>query len=81
MPSSSVRNAINAGLRVLPRCEAITTQAEEGDELRVDFSTGDFWNLTRGTHMQFIPLGEIQRGIVERGGWRAAFMERLIAFH
>jgi 3-isopropylmalate/(R)-2-methylmalate dehydratase small subunit len=79
MPGSSVRNAVNAGLKVLPRCPDVTQMAEQGDELRVDFATGAFFNLSRGHEAHFTPLGNVPRRIIALGGWRSAFSDRLNA--
>lgn len=77
VPSGSRRNAVNAGLRTLPRCPGATDEATTGDLLEVDFATGVFRNLTRGTERRWPPLAEELRRVVEIGGWEAAFRARL----
>jgi 3-isopropylmalate/(R)-2-methylmalate dehydratase small subunit len=78
MPYSSVRNGVNAGLRFMPHCPQITQLVQDGDELVVDFETGHFQNITRNVAAQFKPLDPYLRGIVEGGGWKHAFRQRLM---
>ncbi len=77
IPSGSRRNAVNAGLRVLPACPGATAEAVTGDELEVDFAEGVFRNRTRGTERRWPPLPPPLRAIIEAGGWEAAFRARL----
>jgi len=78
MQRGSFRNAINAGVPFLTHCTGVTTQAETGDELEVDFETGSFTNVTRGLTLQFTPLDAQLRSIIALGGWRA-HLERRVA--
>lgn len=77
IPRGSYRNAINAGLPFLPHCDGVTKECETGDELRVDFSTGVFENLTRGTRKSYEPVPKEQRDIIALGGWTATFAKRI----
>jgi 3-isopropylmalate/(R)-2-methylmalate dehydratase small subunit len=77
IPRGSYRNAINAGLPFLSRCESVTAECETGDELRVNFSTGLFENLTRGTRKNYEPLSATQRDIIALGGWKPMFTVRI----
>lgn len=77
IPRGSLRNAVNAGVQTLPHCPNVTTESETGDELEVDFATGRFRNLTRGTERLYAPLPQELRAIVEIGGWDANFARRL----
>ena len=77
IPRGSFRNAINAGLPFLTGCDGATDEADTGDELEVDFRTGAFRNLTRGTKRRFRPLDAQLLAIVEAGGWRANLERRL----
>ena len=77
IPRGSFRNAINAGLPFLTGCAGVTGEVETGDELEVDFRSGAFRNLTRGTERRFRPLDARLRDIVEAGGWRPSLERRL----
>ena len=77
MPRGSFRNAINAGLPFLSGCSDVGAACETGDMLDVDFATGRFANVTRGTVLQFKPLPEELRAIVAVGGWKEHFRRRL----
>ena len=77
IPRGSFRNAINAGLPFLSGCEGVTGEVETGDELEVDFRTGEFRNLTRGVARRFRPLDARLQAIVEAGGWRPNLERRL----
>lgn len=77
IPRGSFRNAINAGLPFLAGCRAVTNDVETGDDLEVDFKTGEFRNATRGLLRRFEPLDVRLQAIIEAGGWQANFRKRL----
>lgn len=77
MQRGSFRNAINAGLPFLANCAGVTRHVETGDELEVNFETGEFRNLTRGETLRFQPLDAKLRGIISLGGWRAHLEQRV----
>lgn len=77
VPRGSFRNAINAGIPFLAPCPGVTKMCETGDELEVDFSTGQMRNLTRGTTHQFQPIEPELRTIIEQGGWAEHVKKRL----
>jgi 3-isopropylmalate/(R)-2-methylmalate dehydratase small subunit len=79
IPRGSYRNAINAGLAFLSGCTGVTGLCETGDELEVDFETGRFTNVTRGTETRYAPLPAELRAIVAVGGWKENFRRRLAA--
>ena len=79
IPRGSYRNAVNAGLPLLPHCEAVSTECETGDVLRVDFSSGLFENLSRNTRRQYEPLDPQLLHTISLGGWKPMAMERLRA--
>jgi 3-isopropylmalate/(R)-2-methylmalate dehydratase small subunit len=79
IPRGSLRNAVNAGLPFLPHCDNVTAECETGDRLRVNFSTGLFENLTRGTSKQYEPLDKMLLEIVAAGGWETTFAKRAAA--
>ena len=77
IPRGSFRNAINAGLPFLPGCEGVTGEVETGDDLVVNFETGELRNLSRGTISHYRPLDAQLRSIIAVGGWRANLEKRL----
>jgi 3-isopropylmalate/(R)-2-methylmalate dehydratase small subunit len=79
IPRGSLRNAVNAGVPILPHCPEVTKHVETGDELEVNFATGRFTNCTRGATLQFEPLDPKLREIIAIGGWRSALERRIAA--
>jgi 3-isopropylmalate/(R)-2-methylmalate dehydratase small subunit len=79
IPRGSLRNAVNAGVPILPHCPDVTKHVETGDELEVDFATGRLHNRTRGETLQFAPLEAALREIIAIGGWRPALEKRIAA--
>jgi len=77
IPSGSYRNAINAGLPLLPRCPNVLADVSQGDILRVDFASGHFLNETQNIERCFEPLPEPIRAIIAAGGWKDCFRARL----
>ncbi len=77
IPRGSFRNAINAGLPFLAGCRGVTNDVETGDDLEVDFKTGEFRNVTRNLSRRFQPLDVRLQAIVEAGGWQANLRKRL----
>ena len=63
IPRGSYRNAINAGLPFLPNCPSVTTLVENGDQLKVDFETGLFQNLSKGKSYNFKPIDQKLRSL------------------
>ena len=68
MPFLAYRAAIGCGLRVMTDCAGVTNWVETGDELEVDFATGDFINHSRDVRRRFSPVPETLRDIVTLGG-------------
>lgn len=79
IPRGSLRNAVNAGVPILPACPEVTSHCETGDELEVDFATGRFANRTRGEERRFEPLAKALLEIIAIGGWRPALQKRIAA--
>jgi len=77
IPRGSLRNAINAGLPLLPACPGVSQCVESGDEVEVDFRSGRVRNLTRNTEQWFEPLPQALLEIVMAGGWEPALKRRL----
>jgi hypothetical protein len=61
----------------MTHCDGVTKECETGDQLRVDFSTGIFENLTRGTQKTYQPLSREHLGIIAQGGWKPMFAKRI----
>jgi 3-isopropylmalate/(R)-2-methylmalate dehydratase small subunit len=79
VPRGSLRNAVNAALPILPDCPGVTQKVSQGDELEVDFTTGQGRNLTRGDAWTYPPLAPELLAIIREGGWEANFRKRLSA--
>ncbi|WP_342240573.1 3-isopropylmalate dehydratase [Inquilinus sp. OTU3971] len=77
IPRGSLRNAVNAGLPLLPHCRGITERVETGDELEVDFASGEMINHTRQWTGRYQPLPAFLLDIVAAGGWEASLRDRL----
>jgi 3-isopropylmalate/(R)-2-methylmalate dehydratase small subunit len=65
------RNAINVGL---PAVVCDTSAIDDGDELDLDLAGGKLSNVTKGTTLEFPPLPEVMRRILDEGGL-AAFVK------
>ena len=61
------RNAINIGLPIL-ECPEAASDITEGDEIEVNFSTGEIFNITNGHRYRARPLPEFVLRIAEAGG-------------
>ncbi len=77
IPRGSFRNAINAGLPFLAPCPNVTQLCATGDDLEVDFSSGEMRNLTRGETHRFTPIEPELRAIIAKGGWKEHVKQRL----
>jgi 3-isopropylmalate/(R)-2-methylmalate dehydratase small subunit len=77
IPRGSFRNAINAGVPFLTGCIGVTSECETGDELRVDFATGVFENLTRNRRIVYQPLPPQLLDTIAIGGWQPMVMRRI----
>ncbi len=60
------RNSINIGLKVLECRE--TERIDDGDELRVDYDSGEIVNLSKGERYRFNPIPDFLKEIIDRGG-------------
>ncbi len=65
------RNAINIGLPIL-ECEDAVKGLKQGDEVEVDFATGEIKNLTTGKEFKAQPFPAFIQDIIESGGLIAA---------
>jgi 3-isopropylmalate/(R)-2-methylmalate dehydratase small subunit len=62
------RLAIYSGVPLLEITQAVQDMMGNGDQLRVDFKTGDITNLTQKTHANVKPLPDFLIQIVQAGG-------------
>lgn len=77
IPSGSYRLAINAGVPILPNCPNVRDIAQTGDQIQVDFNTGEVTNLTSGISQSYSPAPSHVRKIIAAGGWQPMFRARL----
>lgn len=62
------RNAINAGLPILIYDSLENVDLSDGDELKVNFITGEVVNETKGLSAKVEPFSEVQLEIYQNGG-------------
>lgn len=79
MPARALRGAVSKGVPVLTGCEDALAFAQTGDELEVDFVSGQAHNLTRGTRTTWPGMAPILRDIVQSGGMLGALRDHLAA--
>ncbi len=78
MPYRSFRAATGLALPMMIRCEGINRVIRDGDEIDVDFATGEVSDLTTGDRHTYPPMAGDVRNMVEQGGMRgvlAKFLE------
>ncbi len=68
MPFLAYRAALGCGLQVLDGCTGVTDLVEQGDDIEVDFSTGEFINHTRSNSENFAPIPASLRDMITLGG-------------
>ena len=68
------RNAINIGLPIL-ECEQAAEEISAGDEVEVDFDTGEIRDLTTGKTYQAQPFPPFIQNIIAKGGLLASLKE------
>lgn len=61
------RNSINIGLAIL-ECEEASERIEAGDEVAINFDTGEITNITKGETYQAQPFPEFIKDIIAKGG-------------
>jgi len=71
------RNAINIGLPVV-ECKGISTAVENGDELAVDFDTGEVRNVSKGRILRGTKLPVFILEILSDGGLIENLQRRVI---
>jgi 3-isopropylmalate/(R)-2-methylmalate dehydratase small subunit len=65
------RNAINIGLPIL-ECPAASDGIADGDEVTVNYDTGEIENVTKGETYQAEPFPPFIREMIDRGGLMAS---------
>ena len=68
------RNAINIGMPIL-ECPEAADEISAGDEVKVDFSTGEIFDLTTGNTYRAQPFPEFIQNIIAKGGLLASLKE------
>ncbi len=61
------RNAINIGLPIL-ECSEAGEKIQAGDQVEVDFDTGEIRNITRGETYKAIPFPDFIKEIMDKDG-------------
>jgi len=61
------RNCFNIGLPILEAPEAVD-EIEEGDELEINFQTGEIKNLTKNKIFKAQPIPDFMQELVKKGG-------------
>jgi len=61
------RNSINIGLAIL-ECEEASDRIDAGDEVSINFDTGEITNVTKGETYQAQPFPEFMKDIIAKGG-------------
>ena len=65
------RNAINIGLPIL-ECEAASDAIDAGDEVAVNFDTGEIINITKNETYQAEPFPPFIQDMIKKGGLMAS---------
>ena len=68
---SFYRNAINIGLPIL-ECEAASDAIDAGDEVAVNFDTGEITNITKNETYQAEPFPPFIQDMIKKGGLMAS---------
>ncbi|MFH1169569.1 MAG: 3-isopropylmalate dehydratase [Chloroflexota bacterium] len=68
MARGGLRNAVTAGVLFLPAATGITKKVNQGDELEVNFRTGEIKDITSGETIRTEPLPEPLLEIIAAGG-------------
>ena len=68
------RNAINIGLPIM-ECAEAARAIEDGDEVRIDFSTGAIEDITRNEAFEALPFPAFIQHIIDSGGLIASLKQ------
>lgn len=70
MPFNSFRGAISRGIVCHRRCEGITDLVNDGDIVEMDYSTGEFLNVTTGASASYVPVQQDLLEMMLLGGMK-----------
>jgi 3-isopropylmalate/(R)-2-methylmalate dehydratase small subunit len=79
MPYKAHRRAVSEGLPVLTGCNGLGDFARSGDEIEVDFRSGEACNLSQGREARFPAMPAILQELISSGGMQGAMREWLRA--
>lgn len=77
MPYRSFRATTGLALPLMIQCEGISRFVHDGDEIEVDFATGEVADLTTGERRTYPPLAPDVRSMIEQGGMRGLLAKYL----
>jgi len=80
MPTRSHRNAVSRGLPILVDCAGLRDLVKTGDEIEVDFVSGEFRSLTTGATADLPGMPVVLLDIVRAGG-TTGFLKNWLAAH
>ncbi len=69
------RNAINIGLPIL-ECEEACNEIEPGDQVEIDFDSGEIKDITKGKTFKAQPFPEFIQNIIKAGGLLKSIQEK-----
>lgn len=69
------RNAINIGLPIL-ECEEACNEIEPGDQVEIDFDSGEIKDITKGKTFKAQPFPEFIQNIIKAGGLLNSIKEK-----
>ncbi len=69
------RNAINIGLPIL-ECEEACNEIEPGDQVEIDFDSGEIKDITKGKVFKAQPFPEFIQNIIKAGGLLKSIKEK-----
>ena len=72
------RNAINIGLPIM-ECPQAAAEIQAGDQVSVNFATGEIADETTGKRYQAAPFPDFVNGIIESGGLLKSLKARGVA--
>ncbi len=69
------RNAINIGLPIL-ECEEACNEIEPGNQVEIDFDSGEIKDITKGKTFKAQPFPEFIQNIIKAGGLLKSIQEK-----
>lgn len=68
MPARALRGAVSKGLPVLDTCKGILDFVASGEELDINYETGEAHNISRDTRISFPAMPKILQELIASGG-------------